>query len=130
MLFCSEPDNPGPLDNHTYEFITTEERVDVLVGKLNEATEIAIDLEHHDYRSYLGFTCLVQISINGHDYVIDPLSVGHCLHKLLDPFTNPSIIKVFILLVLIIVLYFLICRCCTEEIMIYKFYREISLCIL
>ncbi|KAI6656587.1 Exosome component 10 [Oopsacas minuta] len=90
----SEPDDPGPLDNHTYEFITTEDRIDVLVQKLNEVTEIAIDLEHHDYRSYLGFTCLVQISIKGHDYVIDPLCVGHCLHKLLDPFTNPQIIKV------------------------------------
>ncbi|KAI6656586.1 hypothetical protein LOD99_1381 [Oopsacas minuta] len=94
VLQSSEPDDPGPLDNHTYEFITTEDRIDVLVQKLNEVTEIAIDLEHHDYRSYLGFTCLVQISIKGHDYVIDPLCVGHCLHKLLDPFTNPQIIKV------------------------------------
>ena len=91
---CREPENSGPLENHTYEFITTEERVDVLVGKLKEASEIAIDLEHHNYRSYLGFTCLIQISINGHDYIIDPLCVGHCLHKLLDPFTNPNIIKV------------------------------------
>ena len=68
--------------------------MDALVETLNEATEIAIDLEHHDYRSYLGFTCLVQISINGYDFIIDPLCVGHCLHKLLAPFTNPNIIKV------------------------------------
>ena len=33
-----------------------------LVEVLSKEKSIAIDLEHHDYRSYQGFTCLIQVS--------------------------------------------------------------------
>jgi len=34
-----------------------------MLGELKEqkVKEIAIDLEHHSYRSYQGFTCLMQV---------------------------------------------------------------------
>lgn len=33
-----------------------------LVEVLSKEHSIAVDLEHHDYRSYQGFTCLIQVS--------------------------------------------------------------------
>ena len=50
--------------------------------------------QHHSYRSYLGFVCLMQISTRNHDYLIDTLELRHHMHILLDPFTNPNIVKV------------------------------------
>ena len=51
--------------------------------------------QHHSYRSYLGFVCLMQISTRNHDYLIDTLELRHHMHILLDPFTNPDIVKVW-----------------------------------
>ncbi len=48
----------------------------------------------HSYRSYLGFTCLMQVSTRDHDYIIDALELRHHMNILLDPFTNPRIVKV------------------------------------
>ncbi|KAK6015909.1 3'-5' exonuclease, partial [Ostertagia ostertagi] len=50
---------------------------------------------HHDFRSYLGLTCLMQISTRTEDYVIDPFPLWNDMHILNDPFTNPRILKVF-----------------------------------
>lgn len=41
--------------------IDTVEGVQELVSKLEGVKEIAVDLEAHSYRSYLGFTCLMQV---------------------------------------------------------------------
>lgn len=59
-------------------------------------TEIAVDLEHHHQRSYLGLTCLIQLSTrNNVDYIIDPFPLwgvlGEHLNLLLH---NPKIVKV------------------------------------
>lgn len=32
-----------------------------LMTRLDGVTELAVDLEAHQYRSYLGFTCLMQV---------------------------------------------------------------------
>lgn len=66
-----------------------------LVEKLNSSTEFAVDLEHHDYRSFQGFTCLIQISTRAEDFIIDALKLRHELFRLNESFTNPKIIKVF-----------------------------------
>jgi exosome complex exonuclease RRP6 len=34
-------------------------------------TEIAVDLEAHSYRSFLGFVCLMQLSTRDEDWLID-----------------------------------------------------------
>ncbi|UZJ52111.1 hypothetical protein CBS101457_001431 [Exobasidium rhododendri] len=36
--------------------------------------EVAIDVEHHNYRSFQGLVCLVQISTRWQDFIIDALS--------------------------------------------------------
>ena len=42
--------------------MATEKDLQGLAGKLESATEFAVDLEHHSYRSFQGFTCLMQVS--------------------------------------------------------------------
>ena len=32
-----------------------------MIDELKKESSIAVDLEHHDYRSYQGFTCLIQV---------------------------------------------------------------------
>lgn len=51
-------------------------------------------VQHHSYRTFLGITCLMQISTRFHDYLIDTLQVREHMHILLDPFTDPTIVKV------------------------------------
>lgn len=65
-----------------------------LVVTLKQAKEIAIDLEAHSYRTYQGFTCLMQISTRTQDFIVDTLELRHDLHKLNDVFADPKILKV------------------------------------
>lgn len=79
------------------EWIDTPEQLDELLIELNKCKVIAIDLEHHDYRTYHGLTCLMQITTDTKkDYLIDPLSAAlrPNLKSLNEVFTNPQIIKV------------------------------------
>ena len=43
-----------------------------MIDDLSECSEIGVDVEHHSYRSYLGLTCLIQISTCDKDYIVDP----------------------------------------------------------
>nr|CAD7427585.1 unnamed protein product [Timema monikensis] len=66
-----------------------------MVADLARYSEIAVDLEHHSYRTFQGITCLMQISTRDTDYIIDTLELRDKLHCLNDVFTNPSVVKVF-----------------------------------
>ena len=57
-------------------FVDTEAGLRDVAVELNSdaVTAFAVDLEHHSYRSFRGFTCLVQISTKARDYVIDVLN--------------------------------------------------------
>lgn len=61
---------------------------------LGGETEIAIDLEHHNYRTFQGFVCLMQISTRQEDFLIDTLQLRHVMHILNSSLTNPKILKV------------------------------------
>ncbi len=65
-----------------------------MLGKLRQVTEVAVDLEHHSYRTYAGFLCLMQISTREEDWIIDLLSLRDELEILNEVFADPSIIKV------------------------------------
>ena len=52
--------------------------------ELESATELAVDLEHHAYRSYQGFTCLVQISTRTKDYIFDVLTLRSMFSSMHD----------------------------------------------
>uniref|UniRef100_A0A915DNK4 HRDC domain-containing protein n=1 Tax=Ditylenchus dipsaci TaxID=166011 RepID=A0A915DNK4_9BILA len=75
--------------------VDSKEKLEKLIKELNSVKEFAVDLEHHDYRSFLGLTCLVQISTRTTDYIIDPFAVWKDMWRLNEPFTNPKILKVF-----------------------------------
>lgn len=89
-----EPSAVESVNNTPLHEITTEEQLDELVEELRKHKEIAIDLEHHSYRTFQGITCLLQISTRKADYLVDTLSLRHKLYVLNEVFTKPSILKV------------------------------------
>lgn len=76
-------------------WVDTMDDLEKMISDLSKLTEIAVDLEHHDYRSYLGIVCLMQISNRTHDWIIDTLKLRNELLSLNEVFTNPAIVKVF-----------------------------------
>ena len=66
-----------------------------MLRELQQATEIAIDLEHHDEHSYFGIVSLMQISTREKDWVIDTLKPWRQDLEILNVvFTDPKILKV------------------------------------
>ena len=65
-----------------------------MLAKLRQASEIAVDLEHHSYRSYAGFVCLMQLSTRQEDWIVDTLALREELTELNEVFTDPEIVKV------------------------------------
>lgn len=84
-----------PLDQCPLHFVDTEESLRQMVEKLLAVHEIAVDLEHHDFYSFLGFTCLMQISTRTDDYIVDCLKLREEMKLLAPVFLNPNILKVF-----------------------------------
>lgn len=67
----------------------TEAALDAMVGHLSVAKEVAVDLEHHQYRTFQGFTCLMQLSTREEDFVVDTLALRAHLGAALSPvFSN------------------------------------------
>ncbi|KAI9788107.1 MAG: exosome nuclease subunit [Peltula sp. TS41687] len=92
----SEPIKYKPFETTTATFVDTLEGVRSMLAELKAATEIAIDLEHHDTRSYVGLVCLMQISTREKDWIIDTLKPWREeLQILNEVFTDPRILKVF-----------------------------------
>ncbi|KAG0200226.1 exosome nuclease subunit [Mortierella sp. GBA30] len=83
-----------PFDSTTAIWVETEEQLKDMCRSLEMQREIAIDLEHHNYRSFQGFVSLMQISTRDQDYVIDTLELRGSLHLLNHSFTDPNIVKV------------------------------------
>uniref|UniRef100_A0A9J7YVI8 Exosome complex component 10 n=1 Tax=Cyprinus carpio carpio TaxID=630221 RepID=A0A9J7YVI8_CYPCA len=84
-----------PLAESTCQFINTLDDLVALNEKLAKVSEFAVDLEHHSYRSFLGITCLMQISTREEDFIIDTLELRSEMYILNETFTDPAIVKVF-----------------------------------
>ena len=77
-------------------WVDTYEGVLDMLKELKMAKEIAVDLEHHDFRTYVGLVSLMQVSTREKDWIIDTLQPWrHKLAILNEVFTNPTIVKVF-----------------------------------
>ena len=50
--------------------------------------------DHHSYRSFLGLTCLMQISTRTEDFIIDTLELRSDMYILNESLTDPAIVKV------------------------------------
>ena len=63
-----------------------------MVQHLGTAKEVAVDLEHHHYRSFQGFTCLMQLSTRQEDFIVDTLALRADLGAALTPiFADPKV---------------------------------------
>lgn len=70
------PDTPSlgaPTTSHPLTFISTPKALLSMANAISAATELAVDLEHHSYRSCKGFLALMQISTRQADFVVDLL---------------------------------------------------------
>ncbi|KAK4026872.1 hypothetical protein OUZ56_015898 [Daphnia magna] len=83
-----------PLSKTPLIMIDSTEGFEHLLQDLLLQTVIAVDLEHHDSRSYQGITCLMQISTGKSDYIVDTLKLWDQLQPLNQVFCNPKILKV------------------------------------
>ncbi|XP_030393363.1 exosome component 10 isoform X1 [Gopherus evgoodei] len=83
-----------PVEDTTCHFISTLDELVELNEKLVSCKEFAVDLEHHSYRSFLGLTCLMQISTRMEDFIIDTLELRSDMYILNEAFTDPAIVKV------------------------------------
>ena len=56
-----------------------------------------VDLEHNQYRSFQGLTCLMQISTRTEDFIVDTLKLRLYIGLYLqEPFKDPTKRKVFL----------------------------------
>jgi exosome complex exonuclease RRP6 len=97
MFTITEPRKPASFDDTPFSFVDTPEALEAMVAKLQQAKEIAVDLEHHSLRTYHGITCLMQISTRDEDWIVDTLALRGELRsgKLGGVLSDPSIVKVF-----------------------------------
>lgn len=96
MFGSSTPIQPPPLEETAATWVSDETQFEAMLENLRSAHEIAVDLEHHSYRSYAGFLCLMQISDREQDWVIDLLALRDNVEALNEIFTNPAIVKVLL----------------------------------
>jgi exosome complex exonuclease RRP6 len=91
----SDPIPYLPVESTSAIFVDTEEGVLEMLSELKTATEIAVDLEHHDARSYVGLVSLMQISTRNKDWIVDTLKPWRQnLQVLNEVFADPKIVKV------------------------------------
>lgn len=76
-------------------YVDSVHALNEMLSKLRTVSEIAIDLEHHDYRTFYGLVCLMQISTRDEDWIVDTLVLRDHLQVLNEVFADPNIVKVF-----------------------------------
>jgi len=85
---------PAAVTESEFAFIDKLEQLDQFMIEIEGCKELAIDLEYHSYRSYQGFTCLMQLSTREKDYIIDTIALRSHLHVLNRVFMDPKVVKV------------------------------------
>ncbi|CAI6338902.1 unnamed protein product [Periconia digitata] len=84
-----------PFEKTSATYVDTPEAVALMLAELKTAREIAVDLEHHDSRTYIGMVSLMQISTRDKDWIVDTLKPWRrqleCLNEV---FADPNILKV------------------------------------
>lgn len=95
LLKITKAIDPMPLDTTEPIWIDDRKGLKTMLKELKHEDAIAVDLEHHDLRSYIGLVCLMQISTRSHDFLIDTLKLRTELQVLNEVFTDPKIVKVF-----------------------------------
>ncbi|KAF3326698.1 exosome component 10-like protein [Carex littledalei] len=86
-----EPMKPLSLGETPFKLVEELKDLREMCTKLKSATEFAVDLEHNQYRSFQGLTCLMQISTRTEDFIVDTLKlriyIGSYLREIFkDPY--------------------------------------------
>ncbi|CAO2827105.1 unnamed protein product [Amaranthus hypochondriacus] len=90
-----EPMRPPPLESTPFKMVEEVKDLKELAAKLRSVNEFAVDLEHNQYRSFQGLTCLMQISTRTEDFVVDTLKLRiHVGPYLREIFKDPTKKKV------------------------------------
>lgn len=97
MFISAPPITPQSFEVTPFTWVSTAAEFDAMLEKLRGTREIAIDLEHHSYRTFAGFVCLMQISTREEDWVVDTLALREELEALNEVFTDPQIVKACVL---------------------------------
>lgn len=63
-------------------FVDSEEAFEQMLAELEGARAVAVDLEHHSEHSYVGVTCLLQLSVDHKDWVVDPFPLWRQMPRL------------------------------------------------
>ncbi|XP_012578007.1 PREDICTED: exosome component 10 [Condylura cristata] len=95
VLQKPQPQLYRPVGDTPCHFVSSLDDLVELNEKLLSCQEFAVDLEHHSYRSFLGLTCLVQISTREEDFLVDTLELRSDMYILNESLTDPAIVKVF-----------------------------------
>ncbi|CAM0871338.1 unnamed protein product [Alopecurus aequalis] len=77
-----EPARPADVEDTPFTLVEDKKGLTELANKLKDVNEFAVDLEHNQYRSFQGLTCLMQISTRTEDFIIDTLK----LHVYIGPY--------------------------------------------
>jgi ribonuclease D len=86
----SQPELPPPL------IVDTPEQLQVLQAALKGVTRVAFDTESNSLFAYRERVCLIQISLDQADFLLDPLAFDRtALSFLGELFANPAVEKVF-----------------------------------
>uniref|UniRef100_A0A165ZRD9 HRDC domain-containing protein n=1 Tax=Daucus carota subsp. sativus TaxID=79200 RepID=A0A165ZRD9_DAUCS len=70
-----KPAKPLPVESSPYKLVEEVKDLKELAATLKGVNEFAVDLEHNQYRSFQGLTCLMQISTRTEDFVVDTLKL-------------------------------------------------------
>ncbi|XP_071705512.1 protein RRP6-like 2 [Rutidosis leptorrhynchoides] len=90
-----EPVKPLPVESTSFNLVQDVKGLKDLAAKLRSADEFAVDLEHNQYRSFQGLTCLMQISTRTEDFIVDTLKLRVQIGPYLrDVFKDPTKRKV------------------------------------
>ncbi|KAF1328913.1 Exosome complex exonuclease rrp6-like protein, partial [Globisporangium splendens] len=92
----SDPYKKIPIEEASYLWVNSDETLLAMMTSLRnpETSVVAVDLEHHSYRSYLGIVSLMQISTATEDFLVDTLALRGKLQVLNDVFCDPAKVKV------------------------------------
>ncbi|XP_068308573.1 protein RRP6-like 2 [Pyrus communis] len=86
---------PASLESTPFKLVEEVKDLKELAAKLRAVNEFAVDLEHNQYRSFQGLTCLMQISTRTEDFIVDTLKLRiHVGPYLREVFKDPAKRKV------------------------------------
>ncbi|XP_023639722.1 protein RRP6-like 3 isoform X3 [Capsella rubella] len=79
----------------SYVWVERESQLKELAEILAKEKVFAVDTEQHSFRSFLGFTALIQISTHEEDFLVDTIALHDAMNILRPVFSDPNICKVF-----------------------------------